>query len=302
MSKKLLTTMLLALAVAAIAIGLPGMAGADDAAPPTATTTAPAPVPDPVAPAHFYEKTYRMNVNLQDVAGTVYSATLSSLPPSVPWPAQQWINYSLDTGTFDIASKDARCFVIGAKTATVPCSTIAKMVDESSDGGVDASVLVQPVDGGADGMSFTAKKITVWVDSSGNDVAPPADGGSPGGDTTPPPVPPKFYSKNIRLNVNLQDAAAGPLFDVTVNDIPASVPSSFRTYLEAVLDGSTFEVDASHATCFVVRRGVQNQVGCNTIAGWLDQSADGGIDATILAKAVQGDELSYVAKKITVFL
>jgi hypothetical protein len=301
MSKKFTTTLLLALAVVAIAVALPGGAGADNTTPPAATGTQ-APTQDPVAPAHFYEKTYRINVNLQDVTNGVYSSTLSSLLPSVPWPAQQWIDYKVDTGTFDISSANAKCFVVSTKTQTVPCTDIAKMVDDSADGGVDASVLVQAVDGGAAGMSFSAKKITVWVDASGNDVSPPADDGSPGGDTTPPPVPPKFYAKNIRLNVNLQDAFAGPVFDVALNDIPSSVPTAFRTYLEAVLDGSTFELDASHATCFVVRRGVQNQVGCSTVATLLDQSADGGIDATILARAVQGDELSYAAKKITLFL
>jgi hypothetical protein len=150
-------------------------------------------------------------------------------------------------------------------------------------------------------MSFTAKKVTVWVDAAGHDVQPPADDGSPGGDVTPPAPPAKFYSKNIRLNVNLQDADAGPLFDAALNEIPASVPAPFRAYLEAVLDSSTFELDASHATCFAVRHGVQNEVACATVATWLDQTADGGIDATVLARAVKGDALSYVAKKITIF-
>ena len=114
-------------------------------------------------------------------------------------------------------------------------------------------------------------------------------------------MPAKFYSKNIRLDVNLQDVD-GLVFDAALNDIPASVTAPFRTYLEAVLDSSTFELDASHATCFTVRGGVQNQIACSTLATWLDQTADGGIDVTILAKAVQGDELSYSAKKITLFL
>jgi hypothetical protein len=290
MRKSMLNLALVVFALAAIAIALPALAGADD------TTV------EPTAPPHFYEKTYRVGVNLQDVSGTVYSATLTDLPSSVPWQAQQWITYNLDSSTFDVESKGAKCFVVSTKTEAAPCSRIATMVDEAADGGVEVYALVQPVDGGADGLSFNAKKITVWIDGSGTDAQPPADDGSPGGDVTPPPVPAKFYSKNIRLNVNLQDSDTGPVFDAVLNEIPASVPGSFRAYLEAVLDSSTFEVDASHATCFVVRRGVQNQVPCATVVSWLDQSADGGIDATILARAVKGTDLSYAAKKITIWL
>jgi hypothetical protein len=310
--RKLLSNLMLVLsAVVAIVVALPALAGADTTTPtvtsttPTVTTTTPTvtttPTGNPSAPPQFYEKTYRLDVNLQDVTGSVYSTTLSDLPASVPWPAQQWIAYNVDTATFDIESKAARCFIVTTKTASVPCTQIQKLVDDSADGGVEAAVLVQPVNAPG-GMSFAAKKITVWLDASGNDVQPPADGGSPGGDTPPPPVPAKFYSKNIRLNVNLQDAQAGPVFDAVLNEIPSSVPSSFRSYLEAVLDASTFEIDGSHATCFVVRHDVQNQVSCATVATWVDQAADGGIDAVILARAVDGAELSYAAKKITVRL
>jgi hypothetical protein len=270
----------------AIAVGLPGAARADD----------------PTAPAHFYDKTYRLDVNLEDVDGAVYSATLNDIPSTVPWAAQQWITFNIDTATFDLSAANARCFLVSTKAQSVDCSQIATMVDAAADGGVDATVLAQPVDNGPDGMSFSAKKITVWVDESGNDVPPPDDGTSSGGDSTPPPVPAKFYAKNIRLDVNLEDVAPGPLFDAVLNDIPASVPSSFSAYLDQFVGGSTFELDASHATCFTVRRGVQNQIGCATLASWLDATADGGIDATILARAVSGEELSYTAKKITIFL
>ena len=254
---------------------------------------------DPTEPPGFTSHSYRLDVNLEDVSGSLFSATLSDIPSTVPTPAAQWIGYNLDAGTFDLESSHAKCFIVSGSASSVPCSKIADMVDTSADGGVDATILAEPTDDNA--QSFDAKKITVWVDAGGNDVAPPVDGGTSGTDqtaTVPPPA--KFYTKNIRLNVNLQDVDQ-LLFDVTVNDIPSTVPNSFRAYLQTVLDGSTFELDASAASCFVVKHNVANAVSCQAIASWLDASPDGGIDATILAKAVPGPELAYKAKKITVW-
>jgi hypothetical protein len=279
--KTILAAIAAALAVAAAAFG------------PAAARAA-----DPIAPPGFYDGSYRLHVNLEDATHGVFSATLVDIPSSVRYPAAQWLGYSLDASTFDVASSTARCFVVSDKAREVACSKIADLVDHAADGGVDATILARPIDG--DPMSFTARKITVWVDASGNDHAPPDEGGSPGGDVAPPPVPPKFYSKNIRLNVNLQDVAEGRVFDATLNEIPGSVPGSFRTYLESVLDASTFEVDASSAACFVIKNNVQNSINCSTLGTWLDQTADDGIDATILARAVAGDDLSFKAKKITV--
>ena len=284
MKSKLTIAALAALAALVLGVALPGAARADD----------------PTEPAGFTSHSYRLDVNLEDVTGSVFSATLNDIPSSVPSAAAAWIGYNLDDGTFDVESSGAKCFVVAGSAQSVPCSQIADMVDNAADGGVDATILATPGDDYA--QSFNAKKVTVWVDASGNDVPPPADDGSSGtDDTTAVPPPAKFYSKNIRLNVNLEDVD-GLVFDATVNDIPATVPGSFRAYLESVLDGSTFELDASHATCFVVKHDVANAVGCQTLAGWLDASPDGGIDATILAKAVPGPELSYAAKKITVWL
>jgi len=284
MNRKTTLFVLAALAALVLGVALPGAARADD----------------PTEPAGFTSHTYRLDVNLEDVNGSVFSATLNDIPSSVPSGAAAWIGYNLDASTFDVETSAAKCFIVSGSAKAVPCSQIADMVDNAADGGVDATILATPADDNA--QSFNAKKLTVWVDASGNDVPPPADDGSSGSDqTTTVPPPAKFYSKNIRLDVNLEDVD-GLLFDATVNDIPASVPGSFRAYLQSVLDGSTFELDASTAKCFVVKHNVQNVVDCQTLAGWLDASADGGIDATILAKAVQGPELAYKAKKITVWL
>jgi hypothetical protein len=296
-----------ALVAASLVFGVPAAVRADNG-PPSATTTTTTTTQttttttptsgNPTAPPGFYDRTYRLDLHLEDVNGLFFSATLNELPPSVSWPAQQWLIHSLDSSAFDVDGSAATCFVVTAKTAVVPCSQIAKLVDSSPDG-IDVSTLVQPVDARG-GMAFKAKKITVWLDASGDDKQPPADHGSPGGDAPPPPVPAKLYSKNIRLNVNLQDVS-GLVFDASVNDIPGSVPADIRAYLEAVLDGSAFELDASKATCFVVRHsGVQNAVGCASIATLVDQAAD-GIDATILGKAVKGSPVDFVAKKVILF-
>lgn len=253
---------------------------------------------NPSEPPGFTSHTYRLDVNFEDVAGSVFSATLSDIPSSVPTPAAQWIGFNLDASTFDVDASHALCFIVSGSATSVPCTKIGDMVNTAADGGVDATILAVPTD---NAHSFQAKKITVWVDPSGSDVAPPTDDGSSGSDqTTTAPPPAKFYTKNIRLDVNLEDVDT-LLFDATVNDIPATVPNSFRSYLESVLDGSTFELDASAATCFVVKHDVPNAVPCQTIASWLDAAPDGGIDATILAKAVSGPDLAYKAKKITIW-
>ncbi|HET8893569.1 MAG TPA: hypothetical protein VFM96_05690 [Gaiellaceae bacterium] len=99
---------------------------------------------DPSEPVGFTSHSYRLDVNFEDVQGTLFSASLNDIPSSVPTPAAQWIGYNLDTGTFDVDSSGAKCFILSGSPKAVPCSSIADMVDKSADGGVDETILAVP--------------------------------------------------------------------------------------------------------------------------------------------------------------
>lgn len=268
------------LVLAGLVLGFAGGARADD------------------APAHFFDRAIRLEVNLEDVTGTTFSATLNSIPGTVPYSTSSYLSQHLDTSTFDVESANARCYVVSDRARSVPCSTIVSMVDDSSDGGVDAVILATPTLDANGDLGFDAKKFTVWVDASGNDVQAPADDPQTVPDTPPVPPPAKFFQKNIRLNVNLQDETDG-VYDAELNSVPSSVPSSFSSYLESQLNGF-FEIDATGASCFLIKHGVASSIKCSAISSLVNGAADGGVDATILAKPVAGAELSFRAKKITV--
>lgn len=117
---------------------------------------------------------------------------------------------------------------------------------------------------------------------------------------TAPPA--KFFQKNIRLNVNLQDVQS-LVFDAGLNEIPGTVPAAFADYLQQNLDVS-FEVDATKARCFIVAStGASKQADCSHVSDLVDAAPDGGVDAIILAKPVvdSAGDLGFVAKKITVW-
>ena len=63
--------------------------------------------------------------------------------------------------TFEVDASKAACFIVKHDVASsVPCKAIADLVDAASDGGIDAVAQVRAV-AGRDGLSFTAKKITI---------------------------------------------------------------------------------------------------------------------------------------------
>ncbi len=289
MSRKPLLIVLAALALAAV--GAPAGALADGPPAPAAAGT-------PSPPAKLFQKNWRLSVNLEDVQDLVFDATLYEVPSSVPAKVRDYLNEQLDGATFEVDATKAACFIVfGDRGKKVPCSQIADMVDSSPDGGVSAAILARPVAG--DPLSFLAKKITVWVDASEADTPPPAE--APKTTQGASQAPPKFFQKNWRLSVNLEDVQ-DLVFDATLYEVPSSVPAKVRDYLNEQLDGTTFEIDAKKAKCFIVKHDAAGEVPCSQIADLLDASPDGGIYATILARAVAGDELSFRAKKITIWL
>lgn len=267
-----------------------------------ATLAASAPADAPSAPAGFYQKNFRLDINLQDVQGLVFDAALGNVPGSVPAKVADYLNGQVGSATFEVDATAARCFIVKGDTpSSVACSQIADMVDASTDGGVDATVLTKPVLDPAGNLGFKAKKITVWVNATGQDVAPPADASPPQPATPPVPAPPKFFKKNIRLDVTLHDVQS-LVFDATLYDVPSSVPAKTHDYLSQQLDDSAFEVDATGAKCFLVKHGNASGVPCSQIADLVDGSADGGVEAAILAKPLvdKDGDLGFAAKKITV--
>ncbi len=282
MRSKLMYAACAALVLTGLVLGFAGGARADD------------------PPAHFFDRAIRLEVNLEDVSGSTFSATLNNIPGTVPYSTASYLSQELGTSSFDVESSGARCFLVSDKARSVPCAQLATMVDESADGGVDATILAWPTRNDVGDLAFNAKKITVWVDASGNDVPPPPDAEDPVPDPQPVPAPPKFFQKNLRLNVNLQDENDG-IYDAELSSVPSSVPSSFASYLYSQLDGF-FEIDATGASCYVIKHIVPSSINCSKIADFVNWSADGGLDATILAKPVAGNELSFKAKRITVWL
>jgi hypothetical protein len=247
------------------------------------------------APARLYEKNYRLDVSLHDYQDGVFDATLGEVHATVPAAVADYLSAELGSSSFEVDATNARCFVVdGSDAQRIDCLHVGDLVDDASDGGVDATILAKPVRDSDGDLGFAAKKITVWVDSSGEDVTPP----DPPADNPPP----KFFTKNLRLDVNLEDVN-DLVFDATLNDIPSSVPSSFAEYLYGQLSSWVFEVNAKHARCFLVESGNPKSIDCGDLADALDESPDGGIDARILARPVRDadGELGFAAKKITVW-
>ena len=275
---------LFVVAFALMVLAAPGLVRADDG-----------------APAGFFDKNYRLDVTLQDWNAPIFDTTLNDVPSSVPYAAASYLTQSLEYSTFDIDVSAATCFVVASTTAKVPCSEIGSLLDSQADGGVQAVVLAKPVANKDGSLRFAAKKVTVWVDTSGNDATPPADDGTTDGPATLP-APPKLFTKNIRLNLNLEDSQS-LVFDASLNDITSKVPSTWSSYLHQELDAATFEVDASKANCFIVKHDVASPAGCKAIADLVDGTPDGGVDVIAQVRAVAGpDGLSFTAKKITVWL
>jgi hypothetical protein len=272
----------LLVALALVALATPGLVRADGG-----------------APAGFFDKNYRLDVTLQDWTSPVFDTTLNDVPSSVPYEAASYLTRKLEYSTFDVDVSHATCFEISNKTATVPCADLGKLIDSQSDG-VQALLLGKPVANADGSLKFAAKKVTVWIDASGADTTPPADGGTTDGPATVP-APPKLFTKNIRLDLNLEDSS-NLVFDASLNDIHSKVPASWSDYIHQELDAATFEVDASKAACFIVKHDVASAVPCKAIADLVDAAPDGGIDATAQVRAVAApDGLSFTAKKITIW-
>lgn len=276
---------LLLVAIAAAALVGPGIARADNG-----------------PPSGFFDKNYRLDVTLQDWNAPIFDTTLNDVPSSVPSAAASYLSQSLEYSTFDVDVSHATCFEVTSETKTVPCADLGTLLDAQADGGVQAVILAKPVAASDGSLSFAAKKVTVWIDpGTGNDVTPPADDGTTDGPTTLP-APPKLFTKNIRLNVNLEDVQ-NLVFDASLNDITTKVPSTWSDYLHQELDDATFEVDASHASCFIVKHDVASAAPCADIATAVDDAPDGGVDVVAQVRAVAGpDGLSFTAKKITLWL
>jgi hypothetical protein len=272
----------LLVALALVALAAPGFVRADSG-----------------PPSGFFDKNYRLDVTLQDWNSPVFDTTLNDVPSSVPYAAASYLTQSLAYSTFDVDVSHATCFKVSNAVATVPCSDLGKLIDSQSDG-VQALVLGKPIANADGSLKFAAKKVTVWNDATGADTPPPADGGTTDGPAAVP-APPKLFTKNIRLNLNLEDSSNG-VFDASLNGIQSKVPASWSSYIHQELDDATFEVDASKAACFIVKHDVASSVPCKAIADLLDAASDGGIDAVAQVRAVAGpDGLSFTAKKITIW-
>ncbi len=276
---------LLLIAIAAAALVGPGAVRADNG-----------------PPSGFFDKNYRLDVTLQDWNAPIFDTTLNDVPSSVPNDAATYLSQSLEYSTFNVDVSHATCFEVAATTSTVPCTAIGTMLDAQADGGVQAVVLAKPVAAADGSLSFAAKKVTVWIDpGTGDDATPPADTGTTDGPTSLP-APPKLFTKNIRMNLNLEDVQ-DLVFDASLNDITSKVPNTWSAYLHQELDSATFEVDATHAACFIVKHDVASSSPCAAIATILDGAPDGGIDVVAQVRAVAGpDGLSFTAKKITLWL
>jgi hypothetical protein len=115
------------------------------------------------APPKFFDKNFKLNVNLYDTNDNVFDATLNSVHPNTPWRVRDYLNDKLTDTSFEIDSSTANCFVVDDNgAANVPCSQIADLIDSNPDG-VDAQILAKPyVDDDGD-LGFVAKKIVVWL-------------------------------------------------------------------------------------------------------------------------------------------
>jgi hypothetical protein len=118
-------------------------------------------------------------------------------------------------------------------------------------------------------------------------------------DTSPtPPIgaPSSLYKKSIRMDVSLQDTT-GLVFDASLDQVASSMPARFGRYLETQLDGEIFSIDVTGARCFVDDGTATKAVTCQQVADLIDTSVD-VIPATVLARAVPGTPLDFVAKKV----
>lgn len=244
------------------------------------------------APASLATKSVRMDVNLHDVEGLVFDATLWQLAPATPPAIRDFLNHRLDY-SFEIDASSAKCFlVLNGVPGQLACKGLASTVEDSAEGGLDATVLARTVVASDGTVSFKAKKITVWQSH---------DAEEPSGEAKPPAVPPKFFSKSYRLNVGLNDVD-GTTFDASLSDFPGQTPARVQEYISWNVEAS-FDLDASGAACFTVKRDTVAAVECKEIAayvdGWLDP-----IYASILAKPyVDADgDLAFKAKKITIWI
>lgn len=119
-------------------------------------------------------------------------------------------------------------------------------------------------------------------------------------DTTPAPpagAPSTLYTKAVRMDVSLQDVT-GLSFDASLDEVAASMPARFRTYLASALDGEIFSIAAGTATkCFVDDGVATKAATCASVADLVDNAAD-AVPATVLALATPGAPLDFTAKKL----
>ena len=115
------------------------------------------------------------------------------------------------------------------------------------------------------------------------------------------PVPPlgapaTLYKKAVRMDVSLQDTT-GFVFDASLNGVADSMPPKLHAFLEQVLDGEIFSIDTTTAKCFADDGTTTKAVTCQQVADYIDASPD-AVTATVLARAVPGSPLDFVAKKL----
>jgi hypothetical protein len=248
---------------------------------------------DSSAPASLATKNVRMDVNLHDAEGLVFDATLWQIAPATPPAIRDFLNQRLDY-SFELDASAAKCFLVLNEVAgALDCKELAARIDASAAGGVDATVLARTVVATDGTVSFKAKKITVWQSHAADDEHP--------GDAKPPAVPPKFFSKSHRLNVTLNDVEQ-TTFDASLADFPGQTPARVQEYIGWNVEAS-FNLDASAAVCFTVKRDTVTAIDCKEIAAHVDSSVD-PVYASILAKPyldADGD-LAFKAKKITIWL
>ncbi len=115
------------------------------------------------APPKLFTKNVRLNLNLEDVNGLVFDATMNDIASRMPDSWAAYLHQELDSATFEVDAGNATCFEIKhSVSSTVPCSAIGALLDASPDGGLDVIAQVRAI-AQPDGLSFTAKKITVWL-------------------------------------------------------------------------------------------------------------------------------------------
>lgn len=138
----------------------------------------------------------------------------------------------------------------------------------------------------------------IGVAAAGADTTPaPAPAPAPATTPTPPAgAPSTLYKKNVRMDVSLQDST-GLVLDATLDQVADTAPARFKRYIEAVLDGELFSVDAASATCFIDDGAATRPATCKQVADLVDSSVD-AVPATVLARAIPGDPIDFVAKKV----